>query len=430
MIPLLSYSEFMLSPIIGYNPWHAWGITADVGAAKITSACNTAIQKYPWLNADAAGRVDVEAAIIRAEQIFFDHARFWPAPKYVVKSNIQWPRYPDVRLDNWGYAGSDGRWISVNVGESYIQKIGVETRTLIEAARPLTYSDRDNDTIDETFTFTVATTVTDPSELAIYFSLADRWDNPAVGEEYRVRPLHVTISGGVATITGKRWIVVRPVLYEGVSPEDGINALDNANFATTLDVYRLFIDPTGITVDTAQAELIYETSPWPYYACACNSSTNSYDPAALASATGRAGIRDSLLGEVSIGRSVYNATSGLWGSPACGGGCSGIPDRLTIRYQAGYPLDSSYRMDDRVKRTIAKLAAAELPQRLCACDSANRAWYHWQFDLARTEGGGDESYGAISPEDLNNPLGSKRGQVMAWKEIVNGARVLTGFSTV
>lgn len=423
---LLSLDEFFR--FLSYNPWHAWQVTANVGLAAISSACNSVIFSHGWDNADAVGRDDIQEAIIRAEQIFFDHARFWPAPKYVVNPNLQWPRYPDVRLDNWGYAGSDGRWITVNVGESYIQKIGVETRTLIEADRPLTYSDRDNDTLFETFTFTVATTVTDPSELAVYFSSTERWDNPDVGEEYRVRPLHVSITGGVATITGKRWLVVKPVLYEGVSPEDGIDALDNANFATTLDVYRLYIDPTGITVDTAQAELFWNTLPWPFYACACDNPTNQYDPAAVASATARASIVDSVLGEVGIGKAVYNATTGLWCSPICGS-CR-PPDRATIRYQAGYPLDAAYRMDDRVKRTIAKLAAAELPKRLCTCDVANRSWYHWQFDLARTEGGGDESYGAISPEDLNNPLGSKRGQVMAWKEIVNGARVLTGFSTV
>lgn len=423
---LLSLDEFFR--FLSYNPWHAFGVTADVGLAQVTSSCNEVIFQHAWQGVDAAGREDIEEAIIRAEQIFFDHARFWPAPKYVEKRNIQWPRYPDVRFDNWGFSGSDGRWLTVNVGESYIQKIGIETRTLIEAVRPVTYTDLDSDTLFETFTLTVVTSVTDPAELAVYFSTADRWDGSAVGEKWRVRPLNIVISGGTATITGKRWLVVKPVLYEGVSPEDGIDALDNANFVTTLDVYRLYIDPTGITTATAQAELIYETSPWPYYACACDNPSNNYDPAALASATGRGGIRDSLLGEVSIGKSVYNATSGQWGAPGCGG-CS-IPDRVTLRYQAGYPLNAEYRMDDRVKRTVAKLAAAELPQRLCACDSANRAWYHWQFDLARTEGGGDESYGAISPDDLNNPIGSKRGQVMAWREIVNGARVLVGFTTV
>jgi len=426
MIPLLSVDEFFR--FLGYNPWHGWGLTASVGVAQLSSACNALLTKYSWQNVDAAGRDDIQEALIRAEQIFFDHARFWPAPRYSAKT-FQWPRYPDVRLDNVGFAGSDGRWQSVNVGESYVQKIGVETRTLITADVTLTYTDRDGDTLFETFELSTPTTVTDPAEIAVYFSSADRWDDPAVGEAYRVRPLTVSISGGTVTITGKRWLVAKPVLYEGVAPEDGLSAVEDTNFVETLDIYRLYIDPTGTTVTTGQAEFIYETSPWPYYACACDPTNNSYDPAALATATGRAGIRDSVLGEVGLGRAVYNATSGLWTSPACGTGCSGVPDRVTIRYQAGYALDSSYRMDERIKRTVAKLAAAELPQRLCACDSANRAWYHWQFDLARTSGGGDESYGAISPDDLNNPIGTKRGQVMAWKEIVNGARVLTGFST-
>jgi len=72
---------------------------------------------------------------------------------------------------------------------------------------------------------------------------------------------------------------------------------------------------------------------------------------------------------------------------------------------------------------VARLAAAELSRPVCGCDAANRELYHWQFDLSQTARG-DELFG-ISPENLNNPLGTRRGHVQAWKFIMDQQQ-LTG----
>jgi hypothetical protein len=62
---------------------------------------------------------------------------------------------------------------------------------------------------------TVATTLTDPGEVAIYFVLGDRLDDDmALSARWRIEPVSVTISGGNATIKGKRWLVVKPLLYQ------------------------------------------------------------------------------------------------------------------------------------------------------------------------------------------------------------------------
>lgn len=417
MTSLLSLEEFR--KVIGMNPWHYWELEADVGVAEVTSNCNDIVSKYSFQSTDAVGRNDIEQAIETAEARLFELLNFWPAPKYSEKT-ISFPTLSDPRFSLHGFVGSDGRWQSVNVGEGYIQSVGVETRTLIQAGVVLTYLDLDNDGLNETFRLSVPTTVTDPTQIALYFSTADRWDGSAVGEQWRVRPVTVTISAGTATIQGNSWLSVLPVLYEGVLAENGLEILDangafnTANFAATLDVYRLFIDPTGTTIDTAQEMLIWETAPWPYY-CVCNSTTNSTDPAAQGYATGRGAIRDSKLGIITVARSVYNSVTGIWGGVCWPGDCRS-PDRVTLRFQAGKPLVSQ-QMEYKMQVLVARLAAAELTRPICACDAANRNLATWQFDLARTGGAGDESYGAISPEDLNNPLGSRRGQVYAWKEI-------------
>jgi hypothetical protein len=84
-------------------------------------------------------------------------------------------------------------------------------------------------------------------------------------------------------------------------------------------------------------------------------------------------------------------------------------------------------MDKRYQVVVARMAAAELARPICACDVANRELYRWQFDLARTSGANDEGYGAVSATDLDNPFGTRRGHVYAWR-FVKESRKLVGYS--
>jgi hypothetical protein len=144
-------------------------------------------------------------------------------------------------------------------------------------------------------------------------------------------------------------------------------------------------------------------------------SDSPYDPAAVALAVGRVGVRDARLGIVLPAESSYDTTTGIWSSldwTVCR-----VPDRVFVRSYAGYPLDSSGQMDQKWRVVVARLAAAELAQPICGCADANRALAYWQFDLARTSGANDEAYGAVSTEDLDNPLGTRRGAVYAWHQV-------------
>ena len=47
---------------------------------------------------------------------------------------------------------------------------------------------------------------------------------------------------------------------------------------------------------------------------------------------------------------------------------------------------------------------------------ANREVARWQFDLARSSGADDEAY-VTSPSDLENPFGTRRGHVDAWRTV-------------
>lgn len=416
--------------IIGYSPWHFWGL-ADATAAPITSACNSVVKKYGWQGADAAGREDVVAAIEEAERKLRTQLGYNIAPHFVTET-IETPRYPDRTQVQFGYSDPSNHWRAFRVSEGYVNSIGVETRALIGTvsrstpampADSLVFSDNDGDGLYENWTATIATTVTNPGQIAVYHAAANRLDGDPVSEKWRIQPVSVSITGGVATIRGKTWLLVRPILYEG--SDDYLEASDLTNYVSSLEIYRYYSDPTGTTTATAQAMLIWETEPYPGWANCC-SSANDSDPAALAYAIARVGIRASKSGMLYFGEAVYNTTTGIWTSTdwtSCR-----PPDRIKVRYNAGFPLQD-YQVDSRMATMTARLATAELARRICACDSANREIGRWQYDLTYTGVGmGGENYN-YPPEELSNPFGVRRGHVEAWIE-ARQKRILQGITVV
>lgn len=427
MTPLLPLDTFRKT--IAYHPWHFWGMSGTL--APVTSSCNSVVRKYAWQTADASGRDDISESIDVAERKLLTQLGFSIAPHYVIETQ-RLPTYPDVRSSKIGYVNSAAQWMDIQLKEGYVQEIGAETRTLIgnvtrsTPAVPgdtLKFYDYDGDGLYETFIATIATVVTDPNEIAVYFTAADRLQGDPVSEAYRIAPVKVVIAAGTATITGNVWLLVKPILYEGVSPT-GLDPATLTNFVSTLAVYRHYCDPTGITTGTAQAMLIWETEPYPAWATCCNTN-NSTDPAALAYSIARVGIRDSRRGACYIGGATWNASTGVW----CGvdWALCRPPDRVEIRYLAGYPLDNG-QIDQRYATITARLGCAELARRICACDVSNREIFRWQFDLTRMSGGADESYSAPAV-DLENPFGQRRGHVEAWRE-VRALRHIKGILTI
>ncbi len=413
--------------IVGYNPWHFWGVSSSVGATRVTSSCNQVLKQYPWQNADAVGRADILQAIEDAESRLQKYLGYDVAPRYH-EETVDWPRYNDPSLLRRSPIDATGRWGSIKLPHGYVQAAGIEARTLISAAVAVVYSDLDGDGYNDTATITVATSITNTDEVAVYFNTTDRYDSSTISERWRIQPLIVTVTGGTATIKGPAWIFVKPVKVEGASTAD-LDPTDAANYASTVDIYRRYTNTEGTTNSTAQAMLIWETracNGW--WCCSCSDATydptdSSADPAARALAIARVGIRDAQNGIVTPAEAAYNTSSALWSAVGFDTGYE--PDRVTVRYAAGYPLTDG-QMDRHFQTIVARMALAELARPICACDKASREINHWQFDLARTSGANDESYGAISPEDLNNPFGTRRGHVYAWKEVQN-LRNLRGF---
>lgn len=406
--------------LMGLHPWHFFGLAND--SLPVTSSCKDTLKRYTWQGVDAIGRDEIQAAIARAEALLAEWLGYNVAPKYEVITQ-QWQRYFDLSHVRVGNIRAPWHRIGVKLGpdhpRGYVQKLGFQRHTALSVAAVITYSDEDGDSLNDTFSVSVATSVTDPDEIAVYFTSTERFDGSSIEDErWRIRPVKVTIAGGTATIKGKRWLLVKPVLYEAPGLDD-IDPSDTTKFPTQLDIYRVWIDPDGVVTDTSQAALLWETNPAHGTWCCCNTCAvttppNSFaDPGAEARAVARVGIRDSRLGIVTPGEAILDTTTGIW-AEASSWSAIKEPDRVTVRVLSGYPL-SSGQVNPTMKPLIAQLAAAELGRILPACEQARHQIAHWQFDLARTAGANDESYGLVAREDLLSPFGTKRGQMMAWK---------------
>lgn len=420
LLPLETFRQ-----ILSFHPWHFWGFSNSV--VPVTSSCDTVVREYAYQMADAAGRAEIRDAIENAEALLRRELRYSVAPRYTTET-VPWPRYHDAALTRTSASDARGRRLSVQLPEGHIQAIGTEALALIATAN-VTLSDVDGDGLNDTFTISAATTVTDIAQIAVYFAAADRYDGTAASDRWRILPIRVTISAGTVTIKGAAWLLADPVRYEGFSTSD-LDPATSANFAATLDIYQRTTETNGTTAATSQAVIIWETDPAAGWACCGSSDVSSvysgspYDPAAVAQGIAHVGIRDGTNGIVTPAESAYNSTTGIWSSldwSVCA-----EPDRVLVRYLAGLALQSDGQMQREWQVVAARLAAAELGRPVCGCEPANRELYRWQLDLARTGGNNDEQFGAISAEDLSNPLGTRRGHIYAWRRIMQ-ARQLHGF---
>lgn len=415
--------------LLGFHPMHFWQLANS--KTPVTSACNSLVHEYAWQSVDAVGRTEIREAIATAEDRLREHLGYYPAPTATV-ATIPWPHLWDRWLKRVNDVGPDGKYVPVQLPDSYIQAVGADTLTLI-GTPSVVYTDADGDGLNDTFTAAIATSATDATQIEAHFAAADRLDSAPLSDASRIAPVKVTIAGGIVTITGRAWLCVKPILYQGflaipsAGASDTSGALDPSSaavFVSAIDIVQHTTDPNGITTDTSQAVLIWETRPCVGSWCLCSPqaaqtylpSGSPFDPAAIATAVARAGIRDGPAGLVTPCEAVRDATTGIWAQirfdPLY------EPDRVLVRYRAGFPLASDGQMAHSLRPVVARLAAAELSRPIAACDAANRELYRWQLDLSRGGGRSLEQF-QISPKDLDNPIGVRAGHVQAWKYILN-----------
>lgn len=387
--------------LLGIHPLHFNGITSQV--TPVTT-CSSGWTQHPWQNAMQVSREDVAIFIRQAEDRIENFLGFRLAPTWEAAEDHPTPAPGIAEIFNLG--GRDARGFPLSVQTSWGHYIsgGVERLDLIQAGAVVTYSDEDGDGFTETATIQVtsAVAVDDPVEVAVYF--------PGTGAapEWEIRPLKgVSFSGEDITITVHRYQLVDPALWERMGTDQSIDGDDDANFVNQVDVYRRWNDPQ------TQVSLIWQPQGG---FCGCNGA--DCGSCTLAVQTGCLFAKNPRLGMVAYQPAEWSADDGRFVGRGFTQGRN--PDRVRLSYRAGYrnPQRPGV-MNPNLERAVVYYSLALLDRSICGCHNLEAVVKLWAEDLALNWGNPTSNASfQVSSRLLDNPFGTKRGEIEAWR-IVN-----------
>lgn len=380
------------------HPWHFWGLVGT--GLQVTSSCIDVIAPRAWQHTDRLGREDIRDTIEEAEQAIYREAHFWPSPRWTTE-RIEWPG--DRTVVRWSsMAGANGMFRPAITETKHLIALGPRKTTSLGFSL-VTLIDLDGDGINERFNAYVLTpAVADEANLVCTPSPSNWALVPGeTFDTFRIEPLAFDYDGSGYQISGPAWLLADKTKQNAL-PFEGMDVATVGALIDTVWLSEVKTDQAGETIQDAQVVLNSEGRPY----SGCPGCTIGNDPATSAQAVGRGGIRNARNGIVTPAESVYDSVTGLW--RVTSSDCWREPDSMDVRLYSG--VDS---VDAAL--VVCRLAAAMLTRNICACEVANREISHWQEDLAET--GGNTGF-AVSPDDLNNPFGTRRGQIAAWKWLV------------
>jgi len=388
---------------MGIHPLHAAQVIIPDMPPTV---CAQPWLQHPWQAADRIGREDLAVAIAQAEADLERYLRARLAPSWEVDEWRPTIRPYKPELLNSNSKDIRGYEQVVEANWKHFVSGGVQLKTLIEAASAIVYTDLDGDGYFETATSTSPVSFTNPCEVYAYYP------NEGGDDAFEIRPVDVSIVAGVATITFRRELAVLNELYEAFDA-DAVDGTDNANFLTTVDIYRKENDPSQ------QATFLWE----PFSMCGtcdgggCGQCAYQVQTGCLRA---RGDPRNSMVafqpGEWDAATETFTPFG--WQLPR-------QPDLARLWYYAGLR-DMRMACPERGmpaewERVVAYYAAALLDRPLCECNNVHAWIEHWRRDLAVS---GEEGL-SVSRADLDNPFGTKYGAVHAWRRVI-GSRDSVG----
>ena len=358
-------------------------------------------------------REELAETIRQCESDLAEVLGYWPGPVWIAEEVHRHPQYWRSDAIRVGNVDPAGRIVGLRANYGKIIGPGRRAVTLVESRAAVVYSDADGDTYSETATITGATTVTDARELHFFFTGTD-------GEpEWEIRPCRTcTISAGTYTATFWTWQLIDPDLWETLpDDQDNIAAIEatTGNIETTVDVYQVYNDTTAVS-----AEFYWEPTPAAGVTC---SFCGGAGCAACAYTTqeGCLHVRDAMLGVVVPQPGTY--TDDAWSGDAYS--VCRDPDLTKIWYYCGElsqdwlkEKNAAEPLSDRWARAIAYMATARLERPICNCGNAMGLFEDLRRDLTYAKDGPHQ----VSFDVLDNPFGTRKGEVMAWRMVKGNAR--------
>ena len=393
--------------LMGINPLHANQVRFD---SADNSLCSDIYFQYNWQTADHISREQLAQTIAETESDIESWLGYHMCPDWEVDEWRPSQRPYQPEYVNYNAGDVRGYRQTVRADWGYFISGGVKAQTLIEADAAIVYTDEDGDGYKETATVTVTTVAQDINEIAIFYPGMDG------DEAWEIKNTQVSIAVPTATIVFRREQAVIPEKLEAFDIEgaEAVGDVD-ADFLTTVDVYRRYNDPQ------AQASFLWE----PLASGMCGSCDGSgCTVCAYSTQTGclilRGEPRQSLVGywPATWDEDALDFSRDTWA-------VSRNPDIVRLYYYSGWRDKNSHyvsRLSSEWERTVAYMAAARLPRPPCDCSADT--WRYWREDLNLAKGSEDglatynpllSRVGLANP--LDNPFGSKRGELQAWRKI-------------
>ena len=397
-LPLDRWAE-----IIGLHPLHWNGLSSASLVPK--TVCGEIWFQYSWQHSDRVGHEDVAMAIQQAEMDIAAEVGFNLVPDWTVEERLTYPQPGVPGVYNLYGSNPRGMLKSVELRRGHIISGGVKAKSLIEAGATYVRSDDDSDGFQETCTVTVATTVTDPNEIHLYYPAESGTD------EWEIRPIKVNFSGANVIITFKIWQISAANKIAVFDPQP-LDANDNASYESTVDVYRVYNDPG------TQVQFMWENYPWENccgtcYACQFGTQGGCFH------------LRDARLGLAVPAPGTWDSENEVF-TPGVWSACR-EPDQARFWYYSGYQdknlTRSKVEMAKFWEYAVAFYAASKLDRPVCGCSNVEQYIEHWRMDVSVNEY--QKAAITTTAEMLSNHLGTTLGAIYAWKRVhQNGMRVI------
>lgn len=401
--------------IFGINPLSFNQLTStlvDVGN------CGEVWYQHAWQKTDRVGREDISRAIKTAEDRLMATLGYSVLPVWIADERVKTERPARPELYASGSQNLRGQLKSVTSRWGYVVSGGRRQKDPIKADVAITDAagvvfDLDGDGYKETVRFTVDITdvgLDSACEIHVYYPVSNALVLVGGMDEWEVRPITVSITGNTATIEFKRWQVVSAAAL-AILDADDLDAAVEASYEGTVDIYRVWNDPQSMCT------LMWEHDQDPIGCAVCNGA--GCVSCAFRTQVGCFHVRDERLGIIAYTPATWDATNDRFnraGYTVCRD-----PDQLRIWYYAGYQSDNpnvdcpTVQLDPFFERIIAEYAAGLVDRPICECNNIERYVDYLREDLARV--GRDSPSYQVTASDLDNPLGTVRGAVEAWRKI-------------
>lgn len=412
---VLSLAEY--AKIMGITPPHLWQAASPT---IFPDTCGGVWYAHDWQKSDRVSREQLAYALLQAEEEIAEVIGYYPGPKWTSKEMHIYPRHHRRELYGNG-RNIEGFYKSIALEYGKVIAAGQRAVELLGDSTSVAYSDEDGDGYNETATVTVTgiTSTTNACDIKVYFQDKDGL------QEWEIRPARTkTLSSGTFTATFDAWLLINPDLQEVYpntdSPIEPIALLTGGNYVGNVDVYREYTDFTAASAEFSWEPKPYGSVDYLGYACATCGGSGC---ASCASITQEAcfHIVDVETGLVVPTPATYDEDNSQW-TATTWTECR-EPDMVKLWYYSGALSEKYLRgtscnpLDTFFSQAIAWLATARLERNICGCSTLTALVEDLRRDMALSEPEG--GFYATTEDLLNNPFGTKKGEVMAWKRIKN-----------